>query len=69
MAQRDERNRNPFAFVGSPTPALRCPTMRNQLVRQAIAPLRSIYASSITAPATVEAMASLGLDGMQGYSR
>jgi hypothetical protein len=41
--------------------------MRNQLVRQAIAPLRSVYASSITAPAAVEAMASLGLDGMQGY--
>jgi hypothetical protein len=42
-------------------------TMRKQLVRQAIAPLRSLYASSITAPAAVEAMKSLGLEGMQGY--
>jgi hypothetical protein len=41
--------------------------MRKQLVRQAIAPLRSVYASSITAPAAVEAMASLGLTGIQGY--
>ena len=41
--------------------------MANSLVRQAIAPLRSVYASSIAAPTAVEAMASLGLSGMQGY--
>jgi hypothetical protein len=41
--------------------------MVNPLVRQAIAPLRSVYASSIAAPPAVEAMASLGLSGMQGY--
>jgi len=41
--------------------------MGNTLVRQAIAPLRSVYASCITAPAAVEAMTSLGLSGMQGY--
>lgn len=39
----------------------------NPLVRQAIAPLRSVYASSISAPTAVEAMSSLGLSGMQGY--
>jgi hypothetical protein len=37
------------------------------LVRQVIAPLRSVYASSIAAPTAVEAMAFLGLSGMQGY--
>jgi hypothetical protein len=41
--------------------------MVNSLVRQVIAPLRSVYASSISAPTAVEAMASLGLSGMQGY--
>jgi hypothetical protein len=39
----------------------------NPLVRQAIAPLRSVYASSITAPSAVQAMAALGLTGWQGY--
>src|ERR1700678_2748125 len=41
--------------------------MVNPLVRQAIAPLRSVYASSIAAPPAVEAMTSLGLSGMQVY--
>jgi hypothetical protein len=41
--------------------------MRNQLVRRAIAPLRSVYAASIVAPEAVAAMQSLGLEGQQGY--
>lgn len=41
--------------------------MRSSLVRQAITPLRSVYASSIVAPEAVAAMTALGLDGQQGY--
>jgi hypothetical protein len=41
--------------------------MRNSLISQAIAPLRSIYAASVAAPEAIAAMQSLGLDGMQGY--
>jgi len=41
--------------------------MRIELLRDAITPLRSVYASSIAAPEAVAAMQSLGLDGPQGY--
>jgi hypothetical protein len=53
----------PPAGCGSPT----IPDMRNQLVRKAIAPLRSVYAASIVAPEAIAAMRSLGLEGQQGY--
>ena len=41
--------------------------MRNELVRKAIAPLRSVYAASIVAPEAIAAMMSLGLEGQQAY--
>ncbi|HEY2331256.1 MAG TPA: hypothetical protein VGH94_05010 [Acidimicrobiales bacterium] len=36
-------------------------------IRQALMPLRSVYAANITAPQAVAAMAELGLEGQEGY--